>query len=130
MGLRECCVVGCYCKAGLCSCRLNSVADAFTDPCTGGVNFGKSGQRELWQSLGGDLVLDQRNLVHRVGRMERDEGDQWYADGFADKHDDLHAELRRAWRHVRSIQCDGGGECRAGTGQRPVRIGEWCAGVV
>ncbi len=79
---------------------------------THGDNFGKSGQHDLRQSLDRDLVLDQRNLMHRVGRVDGDEGDQRYPYGIADKHYDLHADLHREWRYVRSGQYDGSGECR------------------
>jgi len=84
-------------------CDLHSVArdsDSDSDTnsdtnATHGVIFGKSGQHDLWRNLDRDLVLDQRNLMHRVGRVERDEGDQRYPYGSADKHYDLHAELHR-----------------------------------
>ena len=118
MGLRKCCVVGCYCKAGLCSCNN---ADTWA---THGDNFGEPGQLNVRQNLDRDLVLDQCNLMHRLGRVERDEADQRHPRGIADRQYDLHAGLRREQRHVAGGQGDGSGECRPGAGQRRVRIGE------
>ena len=91
MGLWKCCVAGCYRKVGLCSCNINTDASCATH----GVIFGKSGQRDLRQSLDRDLVLDQRNLMHRLGWLDGDEGDQRHPGGIAGKHYDLHAELQR-----------------------------------
>jgi hypothetical protein len=68
--------------------------------------------------------------MHRLGRVERDEGDQRYLRGIADKHCDLHANLHRERRHVAGCQYDGSGERRAGGGQRRVRIVEWHDGIV
>jgi hypothetical protein len=67
--------------------------------------------------------------MHRLGRVERDEADQRHPRGIADKHYDLHADLHRERRYVRSSQYDGSGECRPGGGQRRVRIGEWHDGI-
>ena len=91
MGLWKCCVAGCYRKVGLCSCNINTDANCATH----GVIFGKSGQHDLRQSLDRDLVLDQRNLMHRLGWLDGDEGDQRHPGGIAGKHYDLHAELQR-----------------------------------
>jgi hypothetical protein len=126
MGLWECCVVGRYCKVGLCSRNTNSDTNANSD--THGDNFVKSGQHNVRQYLDRDLVLDQRNLMHRLGRVERDEGDQWHSRGIADKHYDLHADLHRERRYVPGSQYDGSGGC--GAGQRRVRIGERHDGIV
>jgi hypothetical protein len=132
IGLWKCCAVGCYCKVGLCSCNTNSDTNANSaDTCaTHGDNFGKSGQHNFRQSLGRDLVLDQRDLMRRLGRLDGDEGDQRYPCGIADRHYGLHADLHRERRYVRSSQYDGSGECRPGAGQRRVRIGEWHDGIV
>jgi hypothetical protein len=67
--------------------------------------------------------------MHRLGRVERAEGDQRHLRGIADKHYDLHADLHREKRCV-SSQYDGSGECRASAGQRRVRIGERHDGIV
>jgi hypothetical protein len=128
MGLWKCCVVGCYCKVGLCS--RNTKSDTNANFATHGDNFGKSGQHNFRQSLGRYLVLDQRDLMRRLGRLDGDEGYQRYSYGIADRHYDLHAELQRERRHVRTSQCDGSRECRRGGGQRHVRIGEWNDGIV
>ena len=66
----------------------------------------------------------------RLGRVERDEGDQRHPRGIADKHYDLHADLPRERRYIPSSQYDGSGECRPGAGQRRVRIGERHDGIV
>jgi hypothetical protein len=67
--------------------------------------------------------------MHRLGRVERAEGDQWHPRGIADKHCDLHADLHREGRCI-SSQYDGSGGCRPGAGERRVRIGEWRDGIV
>ena len=67
--------------------------------------------------------------MHRLGRVERGEGDQRYLRRIADKHCDLHADLQRERRYVTG-QYDGSGECQPGAGQRRVRIGEWHDGIV
>jgi hypothetical protein len=68
--------------------------------------------------------------LHRLGRVEREEGDQRHFRGIADKHCDLHADLCGEGRRPGS-QYDGSGECRRpGGGQRRVRIGERHDGIV
>ena len=126
MGLWECCVVGCYCKVGLCSCNVN----ACTHPATHGDNFGEPGQHNVRQCLDRDLVLDQRNRMHRCGRVDGSEGDQRHLRCIAGKHGDLHTDLHRERRYVAGGQYDGSGECRPGAGQWLVRIGEWHDGIV
>ena len=59
-----------------------------------------------------------------LGRLDRDEGDQRYPDGFAGKYDVLHAKLQRRRRHVRTSEYNGNGEYRWSCGQRYMRIGE------
>jgi hypothetical protein len=55
--------------------------------------------------------------------MDRNEGDERYANGVADKYGDLQADvLWKRW-HVPNSQYDGGGECHLDAGQRGVRIG-------
>ena len=68
--------------------------------------------------------------MHRLGRVEREEGDQRYPRGIADKHYDLHADLHRARWQDRSSQYDGNGDGRRAGGQRRVRIGERHDGIV
>jgi hypothetical protein len=68
--------------------------------------------------------------MHRLGRVERDEGNQRHPRGIADKHCDLHADLHRERRYVAGSQYDRNGECRPGGGQRRVRIVEWHDGIV
>ena len=111
--------------------RHSATDDYATDDyATHGDNVGEPDQHNVRQSLDRDLVLDQCNLMHRLGRVGRDEADQRHAGGIADKHDDLHADLHRKQRYVRSSQYDGNGERRPGAGQRRVRIGEWHDGIV
>jgi hypothetical protein len=62
--------------------------------------------------------------MHRLGRVERGEGDQRHPRDIAGKHCDLHAELRRERRRVPSSQYDGSGERRSCAGHRLVRIVE------
>ncbi len=102
----------------------------FTHPCTHGGIFGKPDQHDVRQSLDHDLVLDQRNLVHRRGRLDGGEGAQRHPGGIAAKHYDLHADLHRERRHVASGQYDGIGECQPDAGQRRMRIGERHDGIV
>jgi hypothetical protein len=94
-----------------------------------GDNFGEPGQRNVRQNLDRDLVRAQRNRMPRLGRVERGEGDQRHLRGIADKHYDLHADLHREGRCVKS-QCDGSGECRPDAGKWRVRIGERRDGIV
>jgi len=103
---------------------------ATDDSATHGGNFGEPDQHSVWQNLDRDLVLDQRNLMHRLGRVERDEADQRHPRSIADRHYDLHAGLHRERRYVPGGQCDGSGECRPDASQRRVRIGEWHDGIV
>jgi hypothetical protein len=127
-GLWKCCVVGCYCKVGLCSRNTNS--DTNANSATHGDNCGKSGQHDVRQSLDRDLVLDQRNFMHGRGRLDGGEGAQRYPDGIAAKYYDLHADVHREQWHLARSQYDGSGECRPGAGRRRVRIGEWHDGIV
>ena len=126
MGLWKCCVAGCYRKVGLCSCNINTDASCATH----GVICGKSGQRDLRQSLDRDLVLDQRNLMHSLGWLVGDESNQRDPYGIADKHRHLLADLHRARRQDRSSKYDGDGEGGPGASQRRVRIGERHDGIV
>jgi len=102
---------------------------AFACATHGGI-FGEPDQHKLRQNRDGDLVLDQRSLLHCRGRLDGDESDQRHSCGIADKHHDLHADLHRGFPCDRrtallgSSQYDGGCECRRGGGQRLVWIGE------
>jgi hypothetical protein len=86
--------------------------------------FGEPDQHKLRQNLDGDLVLDERHLMHRRGRLDGNESRQRHSCGIAGSHHDLHAGLHRGRRRVANGQCDGGCECRRGGGQRRVRSGE------
>ena len=68
--------------------------------------------------------------MHGFGWLDGDEGDQRYAYGIAKKHYDLHADLHRQERQVRSSQHDSNGEGQHDAGQRRVRIGERHDGIV
>ena len=86
---------------------------AFACATHGGI-FGEPDQHKLRQHLHGDLVLDQRDLMHRRGRLDGNESYQRHACGIADKHHDLHADLHWGRRYVVSSQYDGGCHYRRG----------------
>ena len=70
------------------------------------------------------MVFDQRKLMHCRGRLDRDESDQRRSCSIAAKHHDLHTGLHRGRRYVANGQYDGCSECRPGSSQRRLRIGE------
>jgi hypothetical protein len=90
--------------------ELFCIGGCAASPATHGGIFGKPDQHNRRQNLDGDLVLDQRNVMHRLGQLDGDESYQRHPCGIADKHGDLCADLHRHRRHVLG-QCDGGGVC-------------------
>jgi hypothetical protein len=81
-------------------CVGGCAASPATSFATQGDNFGKPDQHNRRQSLDGDLVLDQCNLMHGLGQLDGDESYQRDPCGIAGKHRDLHADLHRDRRHV------------------------------
>jgi hypothetical protein len=90
--LWKCCVVGCYCKVGLCSCNTSSAPDACV---THGVIFGEPDQHSVRQSIYHELVLNRRNFMHGCGRLDGYEGAQRHPGRITAKYYDLHADVHR-----------------------------------
>jgi hypothetical protein len=106
---RELFCVGVCATSSATSSATSATSSATSSAAHGGI-FGKPDQHNRRQNLDRDLVLDQRNLMHRLGQLDGDESDQRHPCGIADKHGDLRADLHRHRRHVLG-QCDGAGVC-------------------